>query len=367
MKLLIQPGDGVAPLIKAISQAKTSIEVAIFRFDQPEIEHALAAAVNRGVAVHALIAHTNRAGEDNLRRLETRLLGHGITVARTADDLVRYHGKMMLIDRRELFLLGFNLTHQDIDRSRSFGLITRNRDLVREAGRLFEADVKRHPYEPGSDRFIVSPVNARKQLAAFLKGARKQLLIYDPEVSDPAMMDILEERAKAGVDVRIIGKLTRNSPRIGTKRLGIRLHTRTTIRDGKGAFLGSQSLRELELDARREVGVIFQDATIVTHIKEVFEEDWAHDNTAEPREEAEPAPVGKVAKKVAKAVAQDLPPVAPVLDEAVRQVVGSNGGTIEFNVAEVESIVKDAVKHAVREAVKEVVEGAVEEGPGGGK
>src|SRR3954466_2080162 len=100
MKLLIQPGDGVAPLIKAISHAKSSIEIVIFRFDQREVEHALAAAVSRGVAVHALIAHTNRAGEESLRKLETRFLGEGITVARTADDLIRYHGKMMLIDGR---------------------------------------------------------------------------------------------------------------------------------------------------------------------------------------------------------------------------------------------------------------------------
>src|SRR5712671_1433344 len=267
MKLLIQPGDGVAPIVKAITQAKSCVEMLIFRFDEREVEHAMAGAVSRGVSVHTLIAHTNRAGEENLRKLEMRLLGAGVTVARTADDLVRYHGKMMLIDRRELFLLAFNLTHQDVDRSRSFGLITHNRELVREAGRLFEADVKRHPYDPESDRFIVSPVNARQHLEAFLKAARKQLLIYDPEVSDPAMIAVLEERARAGVDVRIIGKLTRKSQRIGIRKLGIRLHTRTTIRDGKAAFLGSQSLRELELDARREIGVVFQDAAAIARMK----------------------------------------------------------------------------------------------------
>src|SRR5215468_4890854 len=206
MKLLIQPEDGVSPIVKAISHAKERVEIVIFRFDEGVVERALAAAVSRGVAVHALIAHTNRAGEESLRKLEMRLLAHGITVARTADDLVRYHGKMMLIDRRDLYLLAFNLTRQDIDRSRSFGIITRSRDLVREAQRLFEADVKRHPYESQSDKLIVSPVNARHRLSAYLKGAKKRLLIYDPEVSDPTMIRILEERVKAGVDVRIIGK-----------------------------------------------------------------------------------------------------------------------------------------------------------------
>ena len=114
----------MTPLVKAIAGAKTRVEIVICRFDQREVEHAMANAVQRGVAVHALIAHTNRAGEANLRKLETRLLGYGVTVARTADDLVRYHGKMMIIDRREVYLLAFNMTYLDIERSRSFGVVT---------------------------------------------------------------------------------------------------------------------------------------------------------------------------------------------------------------------------------------------------
>ena len=41
----------------------------------------------------------------------------------------------------------------------------------------------------------------------------------------------------------------------------MRLHTRSIVRDGRYAFIGSQSLRQLELDARREVGIIFRDPT----------------------------------------------------------------------------------------------------------
>ena len=62
-------------------------------FDQADIEHALGDAAERGVFVHALIAFTNRGGEKNLRKLEMRLLEKGITVARTSDDLARYHGR----------------------------------------------------------------------------------------------------------------------------------------------------------------------------------------------------------------------------------------------------------------------------------
>ena len=90
------------PLVKGINSAKKSVEILIFRFDRTEIERALANAVGRGVLVHALIAYTNRGGEKNLRALEMRLLAAGVTVARTSDDLLRYHGKMMIMDHHEL-------------------------------------------------------------------------------------------------------------------------------------------------------------------------------------------------------------------------------------------------------------------------
>src|SRR5690349_19524889 len=102
MKLLVEPDDGVKPILKGIEGAKHSIEIVIFRFDRSDIEKALANAIGREVPVHALIAYTNHGGEENLRKLEQRLLAAGATVARTADDLARYHGKMMIIDRREL-------------------------------------------------------------------------------------------------------------------------------------------------------------------------------------------------------------------------------------------------------------------------
>ena len=84
MKLIIQPGDGVAPVVRAIDKASRTIDIVIFRFDREEIVKALEAAVERGVVVRALIAHTNKGGEKKLRRLELRLLDCGATVARTS-------------------------------------------------------------------------------------------------------------------------------------------------------------------------------------------------------------------------------------------------------------------------------------------
>src|SRR5271165_1736112 len=360
LKLLIQPEDGVLPLVDAINKAKSRVEIAIFRFDRSEIEIPLESAINRGVFVHALIAYTNRGGEKELRELEMRLLQAGVTVARTSDDLVRYHGKYVIIDRRELHVLAFNFTRLDIDHSRSFGLITRNAKLVQEAARLFEADVTRQPYTCASSALVVSPVNARKQLAALIQSAKKELLIYDPEVSDPSMVRLLEKRANAGVVVKIIGRLSKRGAKLQQHKLSKpRLHARCIIRDGVAAFVGSQSLREVELGSRREVGLIFRDSKLVARLAKTFQNDWeAAEQTAQRTAAQESAPATRVAKKVAKAVTRDLPPIAPVLQLVVKEIVGPLAG-VDLDAAVVEDSVKDAVKEAVRDAVLDAVEDAV--------
>jgi cardiolipin synthase A/B len=280
VKLIIQPGDGVAPIVQAIQRAKTSVDIVIFRFDRAEVERALEAAVHRGVLVRALIAHTNKGGEKNLRKLELRLLEVGATVARTATDLARYHGKMMVVDGAVLHLYGFNYTKLDIEQSRSFGLVTRDTKIVREAAQLFEADAMRQSYTPTHPRLVVSPENSRVRLTAFIKAARRELLIYDAQVSDNAIQKVLAERAAAGVRIRIIGALEKSNPDIKVRPLGtMRLHVRAIIRDGASAFVGSQSLRKLELEGRREVGIIVQNAAIVRKIKGVFESDWRKNKT----------------------------------------------------------------------------------------
>jgi phosphatidylserine/phosphatidylglycerophosphate/cardiolipin synthase-like enzyme len=255
--------------------------------------------VDRGVPVRALVAHTNNGGAKALRKLEQRLLEAGVTVSRTADDLPRYHAKMIIIDDT-LYVLGFNFTRQDIEKSRSFGLITREARLVREATSLFEADAHRRPYTPGHDRLVVSPETSRSALTEFIRGARRELLIYDERLNDKLMERLLRDRVAAGVAVRVIGKTGKGLEAVLSRKLpDLRLHARAIIRDGTHAFIGSQSLRKLELDARREVGVIVHNSRVAGKMRAVFEADWAEAAPGKKEEKKELRRVIKAAGEVA--------------------------------------------------------------------
>jgi phosphatidylserine/phosphatidylglycerophosphate/cardiolipin synthase-like enzyme len=366
MNLIVEPADGVAPLIAAIKGAKKSVEIAVFRFDRKDIETALKAAAENGVKVTALIAFANRGGEQVLRKLELRCLAAGIIVARTSDDLVRYHGKYILIDRRILCVLSFNFTHLDIDHSRGFGIVTTDPTWVREAARLFRADCTRTKYAPKSDTFVVSPANSRKVLNTFLKRAKTQLLIYDPKISDKEALRILQERAKAGVEIKIIGSLGGGAQFDVQKLAGRRLHTRTIIRDRRQAFVGSQSLRALELDSRRELGLIVRDAKVVETLIETFESDWVSTNQKKALvpSKAPDAPVDapaavsvKDAEKAVRLLTKELAPLAVSVKTAVRKAVAKAGEDVLAD-SDVKDTMKKVVKKAVKEAVKEAVQDA---------
>jgi phosphatidylserine/phosphatidylglycerophosphate/cardiolipin synthase-like enzyme len=289
VQLIIQPDAGLAPLLKAVRDAKKTIDMVIFRFNRTELERALAAAVSRGVVVRALIAHTNQGGEKSLRKLEMRMLEAGITVSRTADDLPRYHGKMTIVDDR-VFVLGFNYTKQDIEKSRSFGITTGDAKLHKEALALFDADVTRQPYQSGHDLFVVSPETSRQKLADLIGAAKKQLLIYDDRITDRLMLRLLKERAAAGVEIRIIGRIGKSIEGVTARKLSdLRLHVRAIICDGTQVFVGSQSLRKLELDSRREIGIIAKDTKIAKRMQEVFEADWALSGGEKKKDEAKDA------------------------------------------------------------------------------
>ena len=372
MRLIIEPAAGAAPLLAAIKRAKKSVEIAIFRLDRKDIESALVDAAARGVRVTALIAFHNRGGEKRLRQLELQCLAAGITVARTADDLIRYHGKYILIDRRVLYVLSFNFTALDIDHSRGFGVFTSRPDCLQEAVNLFTADCARTPYAPKVEKFVVSPANSRRVLGTFLKRARRQLLIYDPNISDREMLGILDERARAGVDVKVIGQVAGRHLFDVQKLAGMRLHTRTIIRDRRQAFVGSQSLRPAELDSRRELGLLIRAPKAVKQLADTFELDWSRARTlsaplpasadAPPPPAASPPPAippPASAKDIAKAVGvftHELESLATTVKEAVREAVAKAGEDVLHD-----KDVKDTMKQVVKQAVKEAVKDAVHE------
>ena len=127
----------------------------------------------------------------------------------------------------------------------------------------------------------------------------------------------------------------------------MRFHTRTIIRDGREAFLGSQSLREAELDRRRELGLIVDDHAVVTTLLRVFDRDWTA--LVPEKESAEEMRLHGNARKTVKALVRQLP-LAPMVESALRHVASEIEGSHLIG-SEFEHELADALREAVEDAV----------------
>jgi hypothetical protein len=132
----------------------------------------------------------------------------------------------------------------------------------------------------------------------------------------------------------------------------MRLHARAIIRDGRSVFLGSQSLRKLELEARREIGIVVDDQKIAKQMIGIFDKDWSG---ATP--EQQPAEVSDLlnvpAKKVAKKVAKELN-IGPAVEQVLDRVMEKNGD-FQLESKEVVEGVREAMHEEVHAAVKEAL------------
>ena len=243
----------------------------------------------RGVVVRVLIAHTNGGGEKRLRKLEPRLLEAGVTVTRTADDLPRYHGKMTIIDD-ELFVLGFNFTRQDIERSRSFGIDHPRQEAASRRPRRCS-----RPTRPGSRTrpATTGSSSAPRPLASGSSGADRQgpqaaadLRRAHLRQADPAAAP---RAGRGGVEIRVIGKLAKTDRRASPPAScsDLRLHVRAIISDGATAVRrqpepAQAGARRAPRDRRHRQGRAHR-----RKMQAVFEADW---DLGKPPKDADEAP-----------------------------------------------------------------------------
>ena len=283
LSLIIQPGDSFFPIVDAIDSATQNIKMTIFRMDDPIVRDAMSYAVARGVKVQALVAPSAKGWNKRNKKLADDLSKLGIEVRMTKarkEKIKRYHYKMMTIDDLQSLILTFNPTQKNLHYARDFGLLIRDHEITTELNRLFEADWHGNVFKPKDLPLVISPYNSRKKLLELLESAERSIRILDAKVEDQQVMGLLLRKASSGCNVKLISRDTfydQVVPNFSVKKLArFKLHAKCIIVDGSRFFVGSQNLRAVSLDRRREVGIIVEDDATGRRIERVFDEDWVN-------------------------------------------------------------------------------------------
>jgi phosphatidylserine/phosphatidylglycerophosphate/cardiolipin synthase-like enzyme len=259
--VIAKPKPRRETVIEFIRSARHSLRLSVFRCDDLTILRELGEAAWRGVRVEALMTGRAKGWSGRLDALAGCLTRMGVVVHRFSNQDMKYHAKFIVADDQASLVGTLNLTRKCFQRTRDFILVSRDPRLVAGLLALFRADVQGRA-APRAGRLVIGPENSRQQIEELLKSAKESIRILDHKLSDPRILAILRERRRRGVQIEI------HSGDAGDSLVP---HGRLIIVDHSVAVLGSLSLSQPSLDARRELAVILQQPDLIAKLERHFE------------------------------------------------------------------------------------------------
>ena len=292
-RAMVQPEDGVLPLLELIGAAERSIFIKQFTFTHPVLLDAVKAAHRAGRDVRVMLnphrSSGDRANDASFAELEAA----GVKMQWSSPDFAVTHEKSMVIDERIALIATFNLTEKYLSLTRDYALVTERPAEVAQIRDCFLADWERRAFHPEpTSALLWSNQNSRRIMSAFIDAARHTLDIQHPKFVDTTILERIVQARRRGVRVRVLcgGRHgisewdvldTFASLRVLShldvkvrKQKNLRLHAKLLIADGRSAIIGSMNIDRSAFDLRRELGAVVTGRAAVTLLAQVFEADW---------------------------------------------------------------------------------------------
>ncbi|MFO1046346.1 MAG: phospholipase D-like domain-containing protein [Geminicoccaceae bacterium] len=299
--VLVQPDDGVAPVVELMGAARQAIAIKQFTFTHPVLLEATLAAKRAGREVRVMLNPHRSSGDRANDAAFEQLKAGGIEIEWCNPRFAVTHEKSMVIDDRLALIATFNFCEKYFTQTRDYGLVIEDHAVVAEILDCYQADWRREPFHPHAESTLLwSNNNSRRLMSTFIDAAQEQLDIQHPKFVDATILDRLLHARSRGVRIRVLcgGRhgisewdvldtfaslraLQRYDVKVHKQRR-LRLHAKLLIADRKRALVGSMNIDRSAFDLRRELGMILSHPETVHRLEKVFENDWAESHHYDP-------------------------------------------------------------------------------------
>jgi phosphatidylserine/phosphatidylglycerophosphate/cardiolipin synthase-like enzyme len=265
-RIFVEPAARREAMLNAICSAKQRLVLSLFRCNDYGILDALAAALDRGVSVEAILTKRAKGGRKPLKKLWEALEEMGALVHWYADPVVKYHAKYLLADGNLALIATLNPTTKCFTRTLDFVYTTNESGIVRSISTLFALDAAGERVLPRhriNERLIIGPEGSRERMRELINSAAKTIRLLDHKLSDPDLVSLLRERRDAGIKVNVLGRQSVGS---------YKAHGKLLIIDDARAVLGSMAMSALSLDFRREVSIVIEERVLVQELVDYFDD-----------------------------------------------------------------------------------------------
>lgn len=306
--VIVQPDDGVQPVLDFIASAQKSLLIKQFTFVQPALVAAVIERHRAGVAVRVMLNPQRSGGDRANDETFEQFSAAGCNVQWTNPSFYVTHEKSIVVDEQAALVATFNLCDKYFTLTRDYGVITTDRAQVAQIVEVFDADWCQTDWEPTVYRGLLwSNSNSRYHMAKFIDTAEQRLRIQHPKYVDAVILDHIAAAVGRGVNVHVLcgGRhgisdwdildtfaSLRMLRRFGVKvrkQKNLRVHAKLVIVDDHEALVGSMNIDRSAFDLRRELGITVDDPAAVGRLREAFDADWETSHHYEPPDPLDPS------------------------------------------------------------------------------
>jgi phosphatidylserine/phosphatidylglycerophosphate/cardiolipin synthase-like enzyme len=286
--LITEPAEGTAPVLSMINNAKSSVDLVMYEFQDKQIADALIADQKRGVAVRVLVDQGYFGKEEKINEPSyAYLASSGVAVHWAPNYFALTHQKTLIVDGREVLIMTFNFSPQYYATGRDFGVVDTDVNDVGAIKNTFTADWNNQKILPSNGDDLVWSPNSAPDMLLIINSAKKELDIYNEEMKDGRIISALIGAEQRGVAVKVVmtyataWKLAFQELKSAGVELhlfhgekGTYIHAKVIVADGSYAFLGSENFSYTSLDQNRELGIFLSDPTVINSLASTFSTDW---------------------------------------------------------------------------------------------
>lgn len=286
--VIVEPSDNGAALLGAIQGAKTSVHMTMYLLTDSAITNALVARKQAGLDVKVVLNQTFPTGSGSNQGAYDTLKAAGVGVVWAPSSFTYTHEKCVLIDGAVAWIMTMNTTYTALTSNREYLAVDTHATDVAEAEAIFAADHAGTTWSP-SGSLLVSPVNSRDRLVAFIGTAKSTVDLEDEELSDTKIVLALTTAKSAGVAVRVVLSDAPPSSSQTTAIASLKqhkvpvvvthtpyIHAKAIVVDGSSAFVGSENFTTGSLLYNREVGLTFSEASEVKKVADAVSTDFSN-------------------------------------------------------------------------------------------
>jgi phosphatidylserine/phosphatidylglycerophosphate/cardiolipin synthase-like enzyme len=258
-------------LTALIRSARTSVDMAIYQLDLPNVTQALLDAHKRGARVR-VVTDIDTLNDPAENASFSQLDQSGIPIVGGNADAIM-HDKFVVVDSQSVWTGSWNFTTSDTYRYNNNGILIRSPELARNYTVTFEKMFKNKQFgpqrQPGGttarlsiggatvENYFAPEDRVAAKVIARLKLAQKTIDLMAFSFTDDSIGDVVLERAGAGVKVRGVfektGSETRFSEYGRMKQAGLDvwqdgnpylMHHKVFVVDGQTVIFGSYNFSQ---------------------------------------------------------------------------------------------------------------------------